>query len=203
MLKETTRTLAYICPACRQPVIMERSIFQLAAAPNRLACPCGRSDLGIEMQGECVKLTVPCLFCEQDHAVSCSTHAFLHERTLAFSCAASGLDCCYVGEEGPVFAAMSRLDETVDKLEAEAGAQGAFLDELVMHEVLSELRDIAHRGGVSCTCGSKEWRMQVKYSSIELDCAACGAVLRIPASIAADIDEICCKNTLLICGKKN
>ena len=33
----------------------------------------------------------------------------------------------------------------MDKLEADAGVQGTFLDELVMHEVLSEIRDIAQR----------------------------------------------------------
>jgi hypothetical protein len=97
---------------------------------------------------------------------------------------------------------MGHLEETVDKLETEAGAQGAFLDGMVMQEVLSELRDIARRDGVSCACGSKKWSMRVKYSAIELICADCGAQLRIPAAVAADIDNICCKNTLLICAKK-
>ncbi len=203
MLQEARRTLSYICPACRQSVAVERSVFQLAAAPNRLSCPCGRSELKIELLGERVKLTVPCLFCEKSHSVTCSTHAFLHEETLAFSCAASGLDCCYVGEEGPVFADMRRLEETVDKLETEAGRQGTFLDEIVMHEVLSEVRDIAQRGGVSCTCGCREWSLRLKYSSVELACARCGAMLRIPAAVADDIDHICCKNTLLISGKKD
>ena len=36
------------------------------------------------------------------------------KKTLAFSCAHSGLDCCYVGEQEAVFAAMRRLEETVD-----------------------------------------------------------------------------------------
>lgn len=85
--------------------------------------------------------------------MSCSTAAFLQEKTLAFSCANSGLDCCYVGEEASVFAAMRRLEETVDVLESEAGAQGTFLNDLVMEEILGELRDIGRRGGISCTCG--------------------------------------------------
>lgn len=203
MLEEARRTLAYICPACRQPVIIERSVFQLASAPNCLPCPCGRSELGVEMREDRVKLTVPCLFCEKDHSVVCSPHAFLHEKLLAFSCAASGMDCCYVGEEGQVFAAMGRLEETVDKLETEAGVQGAFLDEMVMHEVLSEVRDIARRGGISCACGSGKLGIRVKYSAVEIVCEDCGAVLRIPAVVAADIDNICCKNSLIISGKKD
>ena len=198
MVQENKRTLAYICPSCHQSVIVERSVFQLAASANELPCPCGKSALRVEMMGDRVKLTVPCLCCRTDPTVPCSAKAFLPEKALAFSCAAYGLDCCYVGEEGPVFAAVRRLEEAVDKLEHDAGEKGAFLDELVMHEVLSELRDIAARGGISCACGSKRWKMQVNYSSVDLFCADCGAAMRIPAATASDIDDICCKNTIVI-----
>ena len=80
--------------------------------------------------------------------------------------------------------------------------KGAFLDELVMHEVLSELKEIAQRDGISCTCGSHRWKLQVNYSSIDLFCADCGAAMRIPAATASDIDDICCKTRLVIRGKK-
>ena len=118
MVEEPKRTLAYLCPECRQPVLAEKTVFSLAAGPSSVPCPCGKSALKIDMLGDHVNLTVPCLLCEKEHSVSCSTHAFLHEKALAFACAASGLDCCYVGEEGAVFAAMRRLEETVDKLQA-------------------------------------------------------------------------------------
>ena len=202
MVEEAKRTIAYLCPACHQAVVAEKTVFSLAAAPGKIPCPCGKSALKTEIVGDRVKLTVPCLFCEKEHTVTCSTHAFLHEKALAFACAASGLDCCYVGEEGPVFAAMERLEEAVDKLEAAAGEKGTFLDEIIMHEILSELRDIAQRGGISCTCGSKEWRLQVNFRSVDLICGHCGRALRIPAATADDLEDLCCKNTLLIKGKE-
>lgn len=201
MVEEAKRTIAYLCPVCRQAVVAEKTVFSLAAAPGKIPCPCGKSALKIEMMGDRVKLTVPCLFCEKEHTVTCSTRAFLHEKALAFSCAASGLDCCYVGEEGAVFAAMKRLEEAVDKLEAAAGEKGTFLDEIIMHEVLSELRDIAQRDGISCVCGSRAWRLQVNFSSVDLICGHCGRALRIPAATADDLEDLCCKNTLLIKGK--
>ena len=201
MVEQAKRTLAYLCPACRQSVVVERTVFQLAASANELPCPCGKSALRVELMGDRVRLTVPCLFCGREHSVTCSAHAFLHERVLAFSCAASGLDCCYVGEEGAVFAALKRLEEAADKLEARGGEKGAFLDELVMHEVLSELKEIAQRGGISCTCGSRDWKLQVSYSSIDLFCADCGGAMRIPAATASDIDDICCKDKLVIRGQ--
>ena len=148
MIQETKRFLSYICPHCVQSVIVERDLFSLAAAPARIKCPCGRSELGVEFKSDRVRLTVPCLFCGREHVVSCSSHAFIREKALAFSCAASGLDCCYVGEEEPVFAAMRRLEETVDALESEAGAQGTFLNDMVMEEILEELRDIGLRDGI-------------------------------------------------------
>ena len=204
MVEEAKRTLAYICPVCGKAVAVERTAFQLAASINHLPCPCGKSELVVEMTGDQCHLLVPCVFCGKNHKVTCSTRAFLHEKTLAFSCAASGLDCCYVGEEGPVFAATARLERAADKLKEEQAAEekAAFLDEIVMHEVLSEVKDIAARGGVSCACGSREWKLKVNYSSIDLICAQCGAQMRIPAATADDIDDICCKNTILIRGKK-
>ena len=203
MTHEKTRFLAYICPRCRQSVIVEKDVFALAAAPAHIKCPCGKSELTVEFMPQRVTLSVPCVACGREHLVSCPSHAFLREKALAFSCAASGLDCCYVGEEGPVYAATARLEQAVDKLEEESARQGAFLDEIVMHEVLSEIRDIAARGGISCACGSREWTFRVNYSSVDLICAHCGAEMRIPAATADDIDDICCKNTILIRGKGN
>lgn len=202
MKQDATRFLSYICPQCGQSVIVEKDLFSLAATTNHIKCPCGKSELTVDFLPNRVQLTVPCLYCGREHTVSCSSHAFIREKALAFSCTASGLDCCYVGEKGPVFAATARLEQAVDKLGEEAGEKGAFLDEIVMHEVLSEIKDIAARGGISCACGSKKWAFRVNYSSVDLVCGDCGAEMRIPAATADDIDDICCKTTLLIRGKE-
>lgn len=198
MMEEGKRTIAYLCPECRQTVIVDRTVFQLAAAPAELTCPCGKSAVKTEMMGDRFKLTVPCLFCGREHTVVCPTQAFLHKKCLAFSCAASGLDCCYVGEEDDVFAAARRLEEAVDKVEGEAEERGTFLDEIIMHEVLSEVKEIAQRGGISCSCGSKRWSLKVNYSSVDLICADCGGTLRLPAATDSDLEDICCKYTLQI-----
>lgn len=198
MVEEAKRTIAYLCPECRQTVAIERTVFQLAAAPAQLPCPCGKSAVHTEMMGDQVRLTVPCLFCGREHTVVCPTNAFLQEKCLAFSCAASGLTCCFVGEEDAVLSAARRLEETLDKVADEKEERGSFLDEIIMHEVLSELKDIAQRGGISCTCGSKDWNLQVNYSSVDVICARCGSVLRLPAATADDLEDICCKHTLTI-----
>ena len=202
MVHETKRFLSYICPRCMQSVIVERDLFSLAAAPAHIKCPCGKSEMGVEFLPDRVKLTVPCLFCGREHSVFCSSRAFIREKALAFSCAASGLDCCYVGEEGPVYSATARLEQAVDKLGEDAASNGAFLDEIVMEEILSELKDIAARGGVSCSCGSKSWGFNVNFSSVDLICQECGGKYRVPAATVDDIDDLCCKTSILIRGKE-
>ena len=202
MVQETKRFLSYICPRCMQSVIVERDLFSLAAAPAHIKCPCGKSEMGVEFLPDRVKLTVPCLFCGREHSVFCSSRAFIREKALAFSCAASGLDCCYVGEEGPVYSATARLEQAVDKLGEDAASNGAFLDEIVMEEILSELKDIAARGGVSCSSGSKSWGFNVNFSSVDLICQECGGKYRVPAATVDDIDDLCCKTSILIRGKE-
>jgi hypothetical protein len=73
-----------------------------------------------------------------------------------------------------------------------------FWDEMVLQEVLSELREIAGRGNISCACGSKDWKLDIGYSSVDLVCADCGAAVRIPAATISDIEDICCKDRILI-----
>ena len=200
--QEIMRTLSYICPRCRQSVIVEKSLFALAAAPVNVPCPCGGSALEVELLPDKARLRVPCLFCGKEHAVTCAASAFVGNKALAFSCAVSGLDCCYAGEEGAVYAATARLEQAVDQLDQKQGEEQAFLNELVMHEVLSELKEIAQRDGISCACGSKGWTFRVNYSTVDLICTDCGAQMRLKAATADDIDDICCKNTLLIGGNR-
>lgn len=200
-MEEPKRTLAYLCPKCKQTVMVERPVFRLAAAPDSLPCPCGGSALKIEMEADHVDLTVPCAYCGQDHHVRCPAHAFLHEKTLAFSCKATGLDCLYVGEEDGVLRALRRLEEATAQLTEKPGEPGSFLNETIMTEALGELKDIAARGGVSCSCGSKDYKVKVLYSAIELECAQCHAKLRLPAATGEDLEDLCCRYTLTIGGK--
>ncbi|MCD7927924.1 MAG: hypothetical protein LUF80_03565 [Oscillospiraceae bacterium] len=197
---ENKRFVAFLCPQCRQTVLAERSAFQLAAAPSRIPCPCGKSAVTIEPGEQGCTVTVPCLACGKEHTATCFTQALLEQKCLAFSCGASGVNCCFVGEEGAVTAAARRLEQAMDAL-PEKGERGAFLNPVMMEEILSELKDIAQRDGISCTCGSHTWSLQVNYSSVDLTCAQCGGVLRLGAATGEDLENLCCCSTLQIHGK--
>ena len=204
-MPEESRTVGYICPVCGQPVIARRTAFQLCAGSSALPCPCGKSELRFDQLGDRCGIAVPCLLCAKDHTAVCSNDALLRRKLLALSCPASGLGVCFLGEEAPVFRAMERLEQAVDKLrlDEQSDRRGAFLNEAVMGEVLSELRDIAGRKGVSCGCGSTDYGVRVGFSSVDVVCARCGAVLRLPAATHDDLDALCARYTVTIPGKKD
>ncbi len=203
-MPEEARSIGYICPVCGQSVIARRTPFQLCAGDSVLPCPCGKSELRFAQLGDRCEVAVPCLLCARDHTAVCSNNALVGQKLLALSCPRSGLGCCYIGEEGPVFQAMEKLERAVDKLRTDDAAErrGSFLNDTVMAEVLEELRDIAQRGGVSCGCGSRDYGVKVGYTAVDLVCAACGAALRLPAAAPEDLDDLCARYTITIPGRK-
>ena len=77
-----------------------------------------------------------------------------------------------------------------------------FSDSIIMYEVLSELKDIAARpNGITCSCGSSRYGMDVRRSAVDLICHDCGAKLRIPAVTDRDLDDLCCHLKLVIPGR--
>ena len=203
-MPDDNRSIGYICPVCGQSVIARRTAFQLAAGNSAIPCPCGKSELAFVQKGDRCEVTVPCLFCAKDHTAVCANDALLHQKLLALSCPASGLGCCYIGEEDEVFQAMAKLELAVDKLrmDDQTDSRGVFLDEVVMGEILSELRDIAARGGVKCGCGCTDYGVKVAYAAVDVVCAQCGAALRLPAATPDDLADLCARYTITIPGKK-
>lgn len=198
MLNET-RTLSFLCPDCGQTVIVTRDLFALAAQSTKIPCPCGKSTLTVHLQPEKTELEIPCHICKKTHYATCPSSAFVGEKLLTFSC--SALACCYIGQEGAVFQNTPRLEQEAD-LWAGKDPDSAILNPLVMEEVVSEIKEIAQRGGISCACGAVQWDFKIDYTSVTLLCESCGATSRIPASITEDIDNICCCYTLVIGGKE-
>ncbi len=197
------RTFAFICPECRQLVITERSAFSLAAGNCIVPCPCGKSTLTVDNMGSMYRLNVPCVACGRNHQVSCPQEALLRRRAVALTCKNTGMDSCVVGEEQAVFEAAKRMEATADELpENTENGKEAFLNPIVLQEVLSEIKEIGQRDAISCTCGSHAWSLEVRYASVLLRCADCGGTLKIPAGADVDIENICCQYTLRIKGKK-
>ena len=198
-MKEKMRTIGYLCPRCRKPVMQQRSRFALAASGAIVQCECGKSELQIDFDGEKFRISVPCGVCGGHHQAECDAGALLHGRGIGLACPVKQELCCYIGEEPQVRKAMEGLALRVAK--EKASPDEAFTDNVIMYEVLSELKDIAARGGITCACGSHEYTMQVRRGAVDLTCAKCGGRLRLPAATDSDLDDLCCRMTLTIPGR--
>ena len=201
MTGETTRTIGYLCPACRKKVIRERSVFALAASGAVVDCACGASSLTVDAGEQRFRLSVPCGVCGAEHGAVVDAARLLEGKGVGLACPQTRQLCCFIGEPYEVEREMERLSLAADK-ELERGEDGElFADSVIMHEVLSELGEIAARPhGVSCDCGCERYRMEVRPAYVDLICAGCGARLRIDAATDEDLDRLCCRYTLKIKG---
>jgi len=193
------RAIGYICPHCKKPVYGQRSQFALAAAASGLVCECGQSELTAEPAGESYRITVPCGLCGGEHRAEVPAKQILQGEGVGLACPETRQLCCYIGDIYRVESAMRELEIAFEK--KESGEVGAFLDDVIMYEVLSELKEIAARGGISCTCGHKGCSIEVSGSSVDLVCPACGGRLRVGAATDEDLDRLCCQYTLTIRGQ--
>ena len=202
-MSEEMRTFGYLCPKCGKPVMGTRSIFALEAADAEIICDCGESVLQTEFDGEKYKVYVPCGICGDTHMAVCPPERVLKGAT-ALGCAKTKQFCCFIGDEGTVEKNLRELVILAEKEKQQKDSEDpeAFVDNVIMYEVLSELKDIAAREkGITCACGSSRYGMDIRRSAVDLVCRDCGAKLRIPAATDRDLDDLCCHMKLVIPGK--
>ena len=202
-MSEEMRTFGYLCPKCGKPVMGTRSIFALEAADAEIICDCGESVLQTEFDGEKYKVYVPCGICGETHMAVCPPERVLKGAT-ALGCAKTKQFCCVIGDEKKKKKNLRELVILAEKEKQQKDSEDpeAFVDNVIMYEVLSELKDIAAREkGITCACGSSRYGMEIRRSAVDLVCRDCGAKLRIPAATDRDLDDLCCHMKLVIPGK--
>ena len=199
-MAEQTRTFGYICPSCGKAVLADRTRFALEAAAIGAVCDCGHSELTAEPAARTYRITVPCGVCGGEHRAEVAPESVLEGSGVGLACPETRQLCCYIGERDRVERSLSELERTLEKKKDREA--DTFVDDVVMYEVLSELKDIAARDGISCACGSKGCSLDIHGGAVDLICPACGGRLRVPAATDNDLDRLCCQYTLTIPGKK-
>ena len=139
--------------------------------------------------------------CSETHMAICPPDRMLRGAT-ALACSQTKQFCCFIGPEGIVEKNLRELVILAEKEKQQQEEPEAFADNVIMYEILSELKDIAARpDGITCACGSNRCGMEIRRSSVDLVCRDCGARLRIPAATDRDLDDLCCHMKLVIPGK--
>lgn len=174
-------------------------MFALSASGAVVSCECGESSLTIEAEENKFRLSVPCGVCGEEHLAECSADKLLHGRGIGLACPDTKMLCCFIGEDYAVEHEMEQLSLAAAKEREQGDDPAAFADSVIMYEILSELKEIAARkDGITCSCGSKSYGMEIHSTYVDLVCKSCGAKLRIPAATDEDLDRLCCRMKLQI-----
>lgn len=199
-MNEEMRTFGYLCPKCGKSVMGTRSVFALEASNAEVECECGESRLTVRFDGERYQISVPCGLCGETHMAVCPPERALHGAT-ALGCAKTKQFSCFIGDEGTVEKHLRELAILAEKEKQQQDeGEEVFSDNILMYEVLSELKDIAARDGIRCTCGASGCAISVTGGAVDLVCQSCGGRLRVPAATDEDLDRLCCQYTLTIRG---
>ncbi len=134
--------------------------------------------LKVEFDGTEYHIYVPCGICGETHEAHCPPERVLRGAT-ALGCAKTRQFCCFIGPEGTVEKNLRDLAVLAEKEhQQQEDGEEAFVDNVIMYEILSELKDIAARpDGITCACGSGRYGMEIRRSAVDLICRDCGAVL--------------------------
>ena len=123
VIRPKQRNIAYRCPECGGAVLGLVGKFALKANMLRLKCTCeeGESlDISIANDGR-IRLSVPCLFCKQDHNYVVTESIFFDRDRFLLNCPYTGMDIAFIGDGETVEAELRRTEEEIGRLAATAG----------------------------------------------------------------------------------
>lgn len=181
--------IAYRCPECATLIYGFVGKFALSAGMLRLKCSCGNSALDVSFtQDKKVRLSVPCIFCKQNHNYVVSQNLFFGRDVFLLNCPYSNMDICFIGEKEKTDAEAERtgkeLEQLLRNLEAEdlKDIQPIELDE---EEVLPDpavydsirflVKELEEDGKIDCPCHNGQYELRFCKEGIQVFCSECGA----------------------------
>lgn len=206
ILSQKQTTIAYRCPHCGATVFSMVGVFALTADMLRLKCPCGESELSIVYtKDKKIRLNVPCFLCPSPHSLTVSSQLFFESEILAFPCAYSGVDICFVGKKEKIDEALAAADAELERqlggasladlAKSRAGESGVFSDPQIMDIVMYVIHELQAEGEITCRCPEHTGTYQVEIleDCVRVACTKCGAKTDIPT------DSIVSANAFLHC----
>ena len=203
VLQPKQRNIAYRCPGCGSAVIGLVGKFALHANMLRLKCSCGDSQsLDITLKDGKVKLSVPCLFCRQNHSFVVSESLFFNSERFLLNCPYSNMDIAFIGDEDTISQELSRTEaelnmlmknleaEELSDIQPEDMTEAEILPDPAVYDTLRfVVKDLEADGRVHCPCGNGPYDLRFTDSSVQVFCENCGASYDFNASSPTMAEE--------------
>lgn len=160
-------------PQCGKTVMGTRSVFALEASNAEVECACGKSALKVEFDGTEYHIYVPCGICGETHEAHCPPERVL--RAPPPGCARRGNSAAYRPEgRWRKTCGIWRCWRRRSTQQQEDGEE-AFVDNVIMYEILSELKDIAAgRMGITLRLRHGRYGMEIRRSAVDLIAGTAG-----------------------------
>ncbi|MBQ8302100.1 MAG: hypothetical protein IJX97_00945 [Clostridia bacterium] len=205
------RNIAYRCPDCGTAVIGMVGRFALHANMLRLRCSCEDSaSLDVTLSGDGkIRLSVPCLFCRQNHSYVVSEQLFFDKDKFLLACPYSGMDIAFIGGEEVINEELLRTEKELNTLLASLEAEelsdiqpqdmneGEILPDPAVYDTLRfVVKDLEAEGKVKCPCGKGSYDLRFIDGGMQVYCEICGATKDLSVSSPTiaeeylDLDEI-------------
>jgi predicted RNA-binding Zn-ribbon protein involved in translation (DUF1610 family) len=201
--------ISYRCPHCGTTVMSMIGTFALSGDLIKLKCSCGESELVISYTNDNkIRITVPCLACENPHTYSISFSAFFQRELLELACKAIGINICFIGNKEKVFEAIERSDKELAEMMGEyslddlgkmgGSPEGSITDAQVFDLVRFMLCEMKEENAILCNCkdGMGEYELEFTKDGVDIFCTKCGARKTFDlnsvqkASDFLDVDEL-------------
>ena len=197
--------IAYRCPECGTLIYGFVGKFALSANLLRIKCSCGHSALDINITNDNkIRLSVPCLFCKQNHSFVVSQSIFFGRDIFLLNCPYANMDICFIGSKENIDNEARRsgaeLEKLLSDLEAESikdmqptdmEEEEILPDPAVYDTIRFLVKDLEADGKIDCPCHSGEYDVRFCKEGIEVFCPECEARhIFYTASAAASEDYL-------------
>ena len=155
----------------------------------RLKCSCEKSaaDISTTQDGK-VRVSVPCLFCKQNHNYTVSQSIFFSRDIFLLNCPYSNMDICFIGSKECIDKEAERtgaeLENLLKSLEAselkdiqpiDVDEEEALSDPTVYDAIRFLIKELEYDGKISCPCDNGNYDLRFCKEGIEVYCTNCGA----------------------------
>ena len=195
--------VAYRCPDCGTVIYGFVGRFALSAGMLRLKCTCGKSAMDISVTNDKkVRLSVPCLFCKQNHNYVVSQNIFFGRDLFLLNCPYSNMDIAFMGEKEKTDKEVERTGAELERLLADLEAeelkdiQPMEMDE---EEVLPDptiydsirflVKELEAEEAIDCPCHSGNYDLRFVKEGVQVFCPDCGATHTFNTEAAAASEE--------------
>ena len=189
MIAKIETHIAYRCPSCGDTIYAFVGKFALSANLLRVKCSCGGSALDINITNDKkIRLSVPCIFCRQNHSFVVSESIFFGREKFLLNCPYAGMDIAFIGDEDVVNHEIERtaneLSTLLKNLEAEdlsdiqpqdVGEEEVLPDPAVYDTLKFVIKDLEEEGKLSCPCGEGPYDLRFTPTGMQAWCQTCGA----------------------------